>query len=418
MSTLLFISLFITFIHLTSSSQPKLIIELFRHGARGPLHHKNDPYWIGKEGQLTEVGRAQHLILGSSLIQRYPHLKTVLKDPSKLYLQSTNFNRTIESLKFHLWGIYHGENLPLNDLNIYDPQFYAKYIKHKAYEYFQKYDISHILGFAPAPIKINPLSQDYELLTLEYFACPKTDLLLGSEELDDFDFIMSLIGHQIHYHTKQSLKPEEIYALYDVYYADLYEGRKNSAEDISNIWNHLKYGAEYFVTHKRWGSELQRKLYGMPLFQKIIDFLEKGSAGFLPYDLVILSAHDITVFNLLTAFEIAHPNCFVTKMKGELAGNHCRYPNFASQLLIELWERDGETKIKILYEKEVVNLCKTADEMCSLSDLKLLFTKNFGSIKMDDILHHCGKIQCNLKKEDSDNLNKDFSICESIDTDW
>jgi len=417
MSTLILIFLFIAFPQLSFSNQPKLIIELFRHGARGPLHHKSDPYWLGKEGQLTEVGRAQHLVLGSSLIQRYPHLKTVLKDPSRLYLQSTNFSRTIESLKFHLWGLYYGEKIPMEGLNIYDHNFYSRYQNHKAYEYFKQHNISNILSFTPTSININALSQDYELLTLEYFTCPKTELLLEAEQREDFDFIMSLVGHHIQYHTKESLKPEEIYELYDLYYANLYEGR-NLSSDFSKIWNYVKSGAEYYVTYQRWGSELQRKLYGMPLLKKIIDFLEKSHERILPYDLVILSAHDITVFNFLSALEIAHPKCFVTKMKGEVTSNHCHYPNYASQILIELWERNEESKIKILYENEVINLCGTLDEECSLSDLKKLFVQSFGSIKIDDILHHCGKAHCVLGKEALENKNQYVSLCDSHETEW
>jgi len=391
----------------SSKTSPKLVIELFRHGARGPLYHQNDPYWKGKEGQLTNIGRAQHLVLGASMIQQYPHLKQTLQDPSRLYLQSTQFDRTIESLKFHLWGLYHGENQTLDDLNIYHHDFYKKYQKHETAKFFNSFNVSEIMAFAPTEIRINPLAKDYELLTLEPFFCPNTGELLQEDHREEFDFIMNLISYHVKYHTKNSFNAQQIYDIYDLIYANLYEGKDliHNITTDSQVWNHIKHGAEYYVTYERYGSELKRKLYGMPLLQKIMKFLEESQEGTLPYDLVLLSAHDITVFNLVTALNIAHPKCFIDKMMGEKIDSHCKYPNYASQFLIELWDRNGEAKIRLLYEKEVVNLCGTKDGECSFSKFKEFFMNDYANLHIDDIFKHCGRVQeeaspCEFNQED------------------
>jgi len=416
--------IFLAFLHVAFSSSPKLVIELFRHGARGPLYHQNDNYWKGKEGQLTHIGRAQHLVLGASMIQQYPHLKEALKDPNRLYLQSTQFDRTIESLKHHLWGLYHGENLNLDQLDIYEHDFYKKYQNHEAAKYFSSWNHSEIMGFTPSEIHINPLAQDYELLTLEPFFCPNTDELLEVEHREEFDFIMNMVGYHIAYHTNTSFNAQQIYDLYDLIYANLFEGKDliHNITTDSQVWNHIKHGAEYYVTYTRYGSELKRRLYGMPLLQKIMKFLEESQEGTLPYDLVLLSAHDITVFNLITALGIVHPKCFIDKMHGDEHNSHCRYPNYASQFLVELWDRNGEAKIRLLYEKELVNLCGTKDGECTLEQFKDIFVKNYAGLNIEDIFKHCGKDKCNKLKaeieEGNESGEKEYSPCEFNQEDW
>jgi len=215
------------------------------------------------------------------------------------------------------------------------------------------------------------------------------------------------------------LNGQQIYDVYDLVYANLFEGKDlvHNITTDSKVWNHIKHGAEYFVTYMRYGSELKRKLYGMPLFKKILGLLEKSFEGVLPYDLVLLSAHDITVFNLLTALDVIHPQCFIDKMKGDTGNQHCHFPNYASQILVELWERDGVPKIKILYEKEVINLCKTEDGECTLRQLQDLFEKDFVDVGFEDIFHHCEAEQvCRLNDEDE--LSDTLPLCELNDNHW
>ena len=86
-------------------NRPLMVIELFRHGARGPHSIRGDPYWEGREGMLTDVGKAQHVVLGGKMVKRYPFIKAALRDPKKVSLQSSNYDRTKESLIHHLWGM-------------------------------------------------------------------------------------------------------------------------------------------------------------------------------------------------------------------------------------------------------------------------------------------------------------------------
>ncbi len=93
-------------------------------------------------------------------------------------------------------------------------------------------------------------------------------------------------------------------------------------------------------------------------------------------------------------------------MMGEDVDGHCKYPNYASQFLIELWDRNGEAKIRLLYEKEVVNLCGTEDGECSFAEFKEFFMNDYANLHIDDIFKHCGRIQ------------HDDSPCEFNQEDW
>lgn len=121
-----------------STDDVVMIVELTRHGARGPLNNVADTKWVleyGKE-QLTPVGRRQRYILGMNTRARYPSI--FLKEEydkftpeflaENMHVRSTNVNRTIESGFSHMSGIYnpaganksklpYGQKLPFDDAN-------------------------------------------------------------------------------------------------------------------------------------------------------------------------------------------------------------------------------------------------------------------------------------------------------------
>src|SRR5690606_38198749 len=105
------IPLFLLFISvaITNSQQPDLVVEVFRHGARAPLNNTYDPnnLWNGQYGELTGVGQRMHYILGMALRKDYPSLLNNY-NPSTIYAQSTDVNRTIMSAYSQLYGIYNG----------------------------------------------------------------------------------------------------------------------------------------------------------------------------------------------------------------------------------------------------------------------------------------------------------------------
>ena len=112
---LLFFQISINKIKNEKTKEPKLIFvyEHMRHGARGPPFDSNsnftDEYgtkWFG-DGDLTNIGKRMHYILGIRNRKKYSSLININKfNPKEILIKSTNSNRTIQSVLSQLYGIY------------------------------------------------------------------------------------------------------------------------------------------------------------------------------------------------------------------------------------------------------------------------------------------------------------------------
>jgi hypothetical protein len=91
--------------------------EVFRHGHRYPLTGStidNSTFVteIRSAGELTNLGKSMHYILGQNLYKTYwnqlfgstPYMNNY--NQSKFYVKSTDVNRTIESAQSQLLGIF------------------------------------------------------------------------------------------------------------------------------------------------------------------------------------------------------------------------------------------------------------------------------------------------------------------------
>jgi hypothetical protein len=113
MLLLLLISTYI----LISSSEVIFVTEVARHGLRTPLvilpwAHDEIP------SKLTPEGYDANVQLGKHIRKTYGHLLSQNYDPDEIYLRSTNFTRTIESLNGQVEGIY-GAGVKAN-IQVYD----------------------------------------------------------------------------------------------------------------------------------------------------------------------------------------------------------------------------------------------------------------------------------------------------------
>ncbi|KAJ6635763.1 Prostatic acid phosphatase [Pseudolycoriella hygida] len=88
-----------------------MIHNLFRHGDRNPLWQLpgvpyNVSYWPEGWGQLTSIGKEQHLKLGKWLRSRYNDFLDSTYKANDIYVQSSDFDRTIMSAQANLAGLY------------------------------------------------------------------------------------------------------------------------------------------------------------------------------------------------------------------------------------------------------------------------------------------------------------------------
>ncbi|KAG5877251.1 hypothetical protein JTB14_019629 [Gonioctena quinquepunctata] len=92
------------------------VVQIFRHGQRGPIaHYTNDPYtdssyWPVSSGQLTNGGKHQHLALGQFTRQRYDGWLPENYTNTYFYAQTTDIDRTHMSVQSNLLGLYPPKN--------------------------------------------------------------------------------------------------------------------------------------------------------------------------------------------------------------------------------------------------------------------------------------------------------------------
>ena len=80
-----------------------------RHGARAPIEDRDLDQFTVAEGMLTPSGMRQRYLLGRHSRERYTETYKLLSkeyDPSEVYIQSTNVNRTMQSGYSELMGLY------------------------------------------------------------------------------------------------------------------------------------------------------------------------------------------------------------------------------------------------------------------------------------------------------------------------
>ncbi|KZC11798.1 Prostatic acid phosphatase [Dufourea novaeangliae] len=275
---------------------------LYRHGDRTPIDpYPNDPYnnesiWPVPYGQLTNVGKHQHLLLGRSLRKRYSHLLSNFYSLYDIYIQSTDVDRTLMSAESHLAGLY-----PPSGNQVWDN-----------------------IKWMPIPVHTIPVDKDHVLAAKKY--CPRYDYELGkvlkSPEIKRIDrenehlytYLTEKTGKKI----SSLISAEQLYNtlfIESIYNKTLPEWTKSVFPDK------LKPLAEKSFTIETYNKILQRLKSGS-LLGEMIDHMEKKSKNALVPDRKVwmYSAHDETVANLLMTLNLFDLHC----------------PPYTAMILIEL----------------------------------------------------------------------------------
>ena len=194
MSKIIFLFSLVIFIPLINTEEKKeeeikFVFQMHRHGARAPftgVENGKDCYkedWISN-GELSEVGKRQHYLLGVRNRKRYMDDYKFLNktyDPQEILIYSTNVKRTIQSIYSQLQGLYpegYGKEIPinLNDENVIRPKYsnYTEFFQEIEEKYFsgtnKYYALPNKINVAPVHIFYLP---DHQVQLHDYKNCPK-----------------------------------------------------------------------------------------------------------------------------------------------------------------------------------------------------------------------------------------------------
>ncbi|XP_058806641.1 prostatic acid phosphatase-like [Phymastichus coffea] len=275
---------------------------LFRHGDRTPVEpYPNDPYkneslWPVPFGQLTNLGKHQHLILGKWLRNRYSHILPLKYSLYDIYVISTDVDRTLMSAEANLAGLY-----PPIGGEIWD-----------------------IKKWMPIPVHTIPENEDHILAGKKY--CDKyayeLQRVLTSPEMKKIDEDNAELYKYLSQVTGKSISSlETIEYLYNtLYIEELYN--KTLPAWTENVYpDKMKSLASKSFTIQAYNKILQRLKMG-PLLKDMIEHMKlKSKHALIPNrKLWIYSAHDDTIANMMMTLGVFEPHC----------------PPYAAVLLIEL----------------------------------------------------------------------------------
>ena len=344
------------------------VYEHFRHGARSPLNQLSSSkrdylniYWE-REGELNLLGMRMHIISGYQKRKQYNFL---LNDNDRVISFTTNRNRTKDSLKFHLIGMYDEFNENLNDLEKYSKIFNPK----------------NISTFKNANIKINEnyINQNFDNFKLK----SKTNINI-------FD------SKQILYHDKYCPYYKEIKKQLKIKYKNLFDETINNfsikyLKEFRNYINnssfifedidHLKkvcdsfvqaylYNETWFNNNKfsdlysiyedciiafnvsMYYTEFTDEYFSVPISYYFLNYfynnLKKAKNKDNDYKKYILfSGHDSTIAAIQQAFK------YIFKDQKEVL-----YPYLSSSLILELIENKDNNKYYINYKLDNIEIFK------------------------------------------------------------
>ncbi|XP_031629370.1 prostatic acid phosphatase-like [Contarinia nasturtii] len=325
---------------------------VYRHGDRTIQYgFPNDPWrdeehWLseGGFGALTREGKRQHYKLGQYLRRRYGKILGDHYSPNKVYIISTDMDRTLMSAQANLAGLF-----PPHADEIWN----------------------ECIPWQPIPVHTIPVQSDYVLNHLA--ACPKYGVAFDKfmQESPEVQQIYTKYADKFEYWSKMSganiTTIKNVFDLHKTLYIETVHNKPlqkwAQKEFKSGVMEKIANFRMKLATNTK---ELARLRIGFLLKDMLERFAQKINKTLKPdRSIVIFSAHDLTIANILNALGVFNPHV----------------PPYASSLHFELYKNsENEHYIQLFYRKSneehlsPLNLpnCGT---MCSLNRLYELYSE-------------------------------------------
>ncbi|XP_031627157.1 lysosomal acid phosphatase-like [Contarinia nasturtii] len=325
---------------------------IYRHGHRNTISYPglypNDPYinethWPGGFGELTNEGKRQHFKLGQYFRRRYYKLLGDKYSSKKVYVRSSNTDRTLMSALANLAGLFppHAEEKWNEDI-----------------------------AWQPIPVHTMPLNLDYALRGAE--DCPRYSAALEKfkNESPELKRLLKENKENILYWSKMCgsnlTTIEEITQLYGILIVQKEHNKTlpDWARKAIESNGALESIAFFKYQMKTSTKELARLWSGFLIKEMFERFAQKINSTLEPNrSLWIYSAHDSTIISLLNSLGVVEPH----------------KPPFASSVHLELYKvGEKEHYIQIFYRKSGEEILlplniPNCGERCSLDQLFKLY---------------------------------------------
>uniref|UniRef100_A0A452HPW5 acid phosphatase n=1 Tax=Gopherus agassizii TaxID=38772 RepID=A0A452HPW5_9SAUR len=345
----------------------KLLLYVFRHGDRTPV--ENFPTGLHKEsewpqgfGQLTKIGMQQQYELGQYTRKRYSNFLNATYNRHEIFIQSTDYDRTIMSTQVYLAGLF-----PPVGNQIWNPQ----------------------ILWQPIPVHTVPVSEDH-MLHFPSPNCPRFDEL-QNETQASWQFQNKLQPYMV----KQKGKNINLRDSWNTYDTLLCESIHNytlpewASRDVMKKMKELAALSlqSIFGIYK---TKDKARLQGGVLVNAILKSIKKATQPSNKRKIQIFSAHDTTIGALQMALNI---------FNGKL-------PPYSACQFFELYqENSGHYSIEMSYRNDSLTdpyplRLPGCTSPCPLEK----FAKLVSSVIVEDWSKECGKCQVR------DSLGFDFAV--------
>jgi hypothetical protein len=329
---------------LVASGKLLSVVEIARHGARNTLvRFPWDSFeWEVPPAEMTRDGTVQHYLIGRELRSRYVNKDSNIPGSynlSRVFIRSTDVSRTFLSVQAQMFGFFNqGPTLmvPSNKFNILPP-FEVPDVE-KTIEKLQDFALPH--QFQPVSILVEDIESDL-VLAAYYKSCPRVAELISETENEEV-YLKKKENYEKN--TKKELEKNLNVSSIEfnevAWTADGLECLKFAGFDTTKIIQEKMYqeiiGIRNYTNSYLFDKLEARNLAFSELFIEILQTFQDVAAKKSEKFLSVYMSHDTHIVGLLKLF-------------GVYDGTN---PSFASVVLMELHEENGNLFVKMFYNDQ------------------------------------------------------------------
>lgn len=370
MNSLLSKIILFAFLVFITSSQPTLVIEVSRYGARSPTSDQFTNSWP-YQSELTPVGMRQQYILGAAIAANYP--QNVLYNPATIWVQSEDNDLALMSAYSQVYGTYNGTGYNLT--NISASFTYPPYNKTLVAEVANGINFTSALPNNFMPIPIHAVEHDSDYVLEAYSNCPAFEQTIqnnmNNSVVQSVYSTMAGTIAQINQNLSQTSfgvinNPSSLYNFSDLAVSSLYAGLPPPANIPynSSYFTDIAFFAQWYSVYPYLASTQLIQLLSAPLIWQINDYINGVVNGSSSLQYILLSTDEVTLMSFLAAFGVVTPTCLqanwvAQRQNQPLPNPNCTFPSFSSQLIIEFYNQSNSVSPHVIfrYNDVPMNIC-------------------------------------------------------------
>ena len=384
--------------------KPTMVVEVFRHGARTLIHHGNDYFKFDEPESLLPSGQRQQYNLGKLLAKKYPHLLGST-DPRYIYARSSEPIRCTMSLQAQMFGVFEGKIPALSDsipLEASLPSFDDSVLLNEVTANLSSTLEAIPHGFIPFTYETKSIFEE-DMLHIAPWNCKyveqrQRERMADSVHREVLAFVTDTVnkiralGYRTNGMTELAQFGESLFTMH-------LQGRDAELPEELRyggvIYNDTKFINEWFSTYYFVGAAVEKSVRMRNLMAQVIDWFQGVANGTNALKFSFLSGHETSYLALLNLYGIFNETCLFDNYKATKSGQEvpypdCIFPEYASQVIYEIYNGTGDPYVQFLYNGKPFKICsKSTDTKCRLEDFISETQNMLLNLTKQDVTDYC-----------------------------